>query len=1070
MSIKELNQKRSNWVQTNRENGFEEGIGRLLTELYPDNAHFIYELLQNAEDAKANTVNFILHSDYLEFVHNGKRTFEEKDIESISSIGNSTKANDINQIGKFGVGFKAVFAYTDTPKIYSGKYAFQIRDLVVPEEIDDIERDATKTIFHFPFNNQKKSLSQSVEEIQVALEKIHDNTLLFLQNIQNIHCSYRNVENVIQRTEHSDVEIEIHNSLKGTSSRWLRFKKYLPESTNLYVATAYAIRNNEKTERDEVFIIDGEVSIFFPAEKEKSNLKFHIHAPSASTVARDSIKDLDENRRLIELVAETITDSFEYIKTNGFLNTSFLTIMPNSEDNLSYFYQTIFMKIVNKFRTMPYVPVQDGLYYPANECFKGTNKIKELLNEDILLSLNENIQMHWVESSFRYSRADIFMQNLGIKDFTERDLYTKLFEIYDDCFSFKSNEENQASNNHYNLFEQQKDEWFLKLYSYFYDYVGKNWFDKRKSKFLLKLDDGSMNTYGKDCFFNNLIRIDGFIYLKKETYSKSPEDDDSKRAKSFLNAIGVVELGEKEKIKSILNLYTYQNYPTFEKHIDDLHLFLKYYADTNDNNIFQLSRFIHCIDDESSSWCYPDSIVLDSPFAFTGLNVLTSIDKTLKSLDKKYLNALSDKELFLFLKLLTETGSVNKLELREADVHKNSNFLVHLYSTVKRRNERGKDWTIKYLDILLKKIDLDISILIWKTMCNIDKFALKATYSPNQSMEYKYTDSQLVYILKNHVWIPQINGKFYLPSEADPSLLPSDFVYDDRNGWLKAIGFGDNIRKNQEEYLQADTLIQERVGYDLSTLEELSHAGITSQDLQLFLHQRQSEKLKTEEANKTKTLLESLKTDTGKGSSSPFVEKSGNTIGIQITDTEKYISKSIEKRSENSNQFSKFTYNIKKQSPEKIESIRNFLYQEYEGHCQICGDTFEYNNKNYFEITSLNTGKERDINVEGNTLCLCPKHRKIFEFKLRELTFLEELKDLEHFHVEDFEKAFGKYYDFVSKDDSNNLNDSFYNLHDDDAFSRDNIRFLPIKIFDKTEYLKITEAHEIEIINELNRK
>ena len=32
-----------------RNKGFEAGIRRLLTELYPDNAHFIYELLQNAE-------------------------------------------------------------------------------------------------------------------------------------------------------------------------------------------------------------------------------------------------------------------------------------------------------------------------------------------------------------------------------------------------------------------------------------------------------------------------------------------------------------------------------------------------------------------------------------------------------------------------------------------------------------------------------------------------------------------------------------------------------------------------------------------------------------------------------------------------------------------------------------------------------------------------------------------------------------------------------------------------------------------------------------------------------------
>jgi HSP90 family molecular chaperone len=108
------------------------GIYNLLTELYPDNAHFVYELLQNAEDAKATKLTFALGVNGLIFKHNGKRQFTETDIESILSIGNTTKKDDVNQIGKFGVGFKAVFSYTNTPKVYSGQWAFEIHDLICP--------------------------------------------------------------------------------------------------------------------------------------------------------------------------------------------------------------------------------------------------------------------------------------------------------------------------------------------------------------------------------------------------------------------------------------------------------------------------------------------------------------------------------------------------------------------------------------------------------------------------------------------------------------------------------------------------------------------------------------------------------------------------------------------------------------------------------------------------------------------------------------------------------------------------------------------------------------------------
>ena len=69
------------------------GIRRVVEDLYPDSAHFIYELLQNAEDAGATETTFILTEAGLAFEHNG-RPFEPRDIEAITDIGEGTKAND----------------------------------------------------------------------------------------------------------------------------------------------------------------------------------------------------------------------------------------------------------------------------------------------------------------------------------------------------------------------------------------------------------------------------------------------------------------------------------------------------------------------------------------------------------------------------------------------------------------------------------------------------------------------------------------------------------------------------------------------------------------------------------------------------------------------------------------------------------------------------------------------------------------------------------------------------------------------------------------------------------------
>src|SRR3954462_5342733 len=76
------------------------GIRKIVEDLYPDSAHFIFELLQNAEDRKATEVRFTLSNSKLRFEHNGE-TFRPQDIYAITDIGEGTKATDDDKIGRF---------------------------------------------------------------------------------------------------------------------------------------------------------------------------------------------------------------------------------------------------------------------------------------------------------------------------------------------------------------------------------------------------------------------------------------------------------------------------------------------------------------------------------------------------------------------------------------------------------------------------------------------------------------------------------------------------------------------------------------------------------------------------------------------------------------------------------------------------------------------------------------------------------------------------------------------------------------------------------------------------------
>ena len=92
------------------------GLKNLVSEIYPEEAHFIYELLQNAEDTLATKTIFKVYEDKLVFKHNGIKQFDAADINAITNIAHSTKKDNYIQAGKFRIGFKTVNAIINAEK------------------------------------------------------------------------------------------------------------------------------------------------------------------------------------------------------------------------------------------------------------------------------------------------------------------------------------------------------------------------------------------------------------------------------------------------------------------------------------------------------------------------------------------------------------------------------------------------------------------------------------------------------------------------------------------------------------------------------------------------------------------------------------------------------------------------------------------------------------------------------------------------------------------------------------------------------------------------------------------
>ena len=363
--LQKFNKIRSRWVKANRENGFEDSILRLLSDLYPDRAHFIFELLQNAEDARASRVKFQLAEEELIVRHNGHRLFDSQDVDSITSIANSTKKEDVNTIGKFGIGFKSVFAYSNTPQVHSGEYNFEVRDLVCPYEILRIDKDDQETIFVLPFNNALKPAQSCFDEIKTVFESLDHTILIFLNNIKSIEWDLNgekigsavreNIDDVDERLVKISIKNRANANLqKNTENAWfLKFQKELEEHGNLQCAIAFKLdfrKDSQKildvnkglAEQMKIAPADGKLCVFFPAEKEKTGLKIYVNGPYAATIDRASIKhDHEDIQQIFKSTAQLLIEVMEDLKKVDLLNPDFLEILPNNDDQLEPFYDAM---------------------------------------------------------------------------------------------------------------------------------------------------------------------------------------------------------------------------------------------------------------------------------------------------------------------------------------------------------------------------------------------------------------------------------------------------------------------------------------------------------------------------------------------------------------------------------------------------------------------------------------------------------------------------------------------------------------------------------------------------------
>jgi len=206
-------------------------IKTLADDLYSRDTHFIFELIQNAEDNEYSSsvpprLAFEICLQEIEgksgpvlIVHNNETGFEEKHVRALCQVGKSTKQKAQGYIGEKGIGFKSVFRVTTCPYIFSNGFQFCLPEhdsetglgYIVPRwvPVQDVQTPSGETTIVLPMDKDE----ESGRIVTNALRDIAPETILFLTKLKAIQVSVR-----LPGDEH-EVEVEKHVRLEAGPSR-----------------------------------------------------------------------------------------------------------------------------------------------------------------------------------------------------------------------------------------------------------------------------------------------------------------------------------------------------------------------------------------------------------------------------------------------------------------------------------------------------------------------------------------------------------------------------------------------------------------------------------------------------------------------------------------------------------------------------------------------------------------------------------------------------------------------------------------------------------------------------------
>ena len=985
-----------------------EDIGRLLSEqLYNEKSHFVYELLQNAEDALERRfrqhseadfscrVEFKLYPDRLEFRHFGE-LFNENDVKGIADVLKGTKAKDFKQIGTFGIGFKSVYAFTASPEIHSGDEHFVIKSYIRPEAKcadPTLPIEGCETVFIFPFDHKEFPEENAFELILNKLRGLGARVLLFLRRIEEIKWSIepdgeeghylKETQEVPDMRDAHYITVIGQKSGQDEDENWLIFERpaTVPdESYELRVEVAF--RLEAKTEDTAVRVAkinDAPLVVYFPTEK-ATQLGFLVQGPYMTTPARDNIqKDEDWNKTLITETAELFVESLRQLKKMDLLSVSLLEALPIRADAFpegSMFYP-IFSRVKGAFLSEEFLPAEDGTFVAASNAklARGADLMKLLDRDQLQKLLQSDGEIKWLSGKITQDRAPDLRSYL-INELTIDEITPGRF----------------ASHLSGDFLTGQSDEWFIEFYQFLPTHKAL-WRLPR-----LSLDEGGILQN------KPILRLQNGSYANPSRHSNSPSaylatetdietslpivkvslsSDDG--ARKFLQELGIPDLDiVEEVIEKLLPKYLNGSVTVdLEKSEHDLMKINRAYetdsAEKKERLRSELMKtpfILVKLKNGEREYGKIGKVYFETD----DLRLYFEGNKSGAFVDSKYSESA--------MELLRNLGVKEHLRVIQKEINSKGYVIIRAYHGNHVRGIDGfdPDIVVDGLENALESPSVEKSIFIWNKIavphsnyiCGFVESSSRQTYE--DSREKRHVSENFGRLLIDNAWLPNPDGHLHKPGQLTLDDLPEPFVRDE----ILADRLG--MKKNVVAKLAEEAGISEKVLNRAKQIEDATPE--IQQQIDSLLQKGDQEKPQQQEnIPYTKALAEAFlkpgkeKVDIdgtgGNGGSSPNPTRRREKISEDIADA-------IENEGEPDERFS---LGLRKKWNGKNDQVRMDLAEWYDGRCQICENTFtQCNGDPYFEglyLVSYTTAGW--INRVGNVLCLCAWHGAMFQFGPKEV-------------------------------------------------------------------------------------